>query len=81
MKKPKAKCPVCGQPGKPAGKSGTRDRFQCPLGHLFDADPNEGGTHHQRDPSRRLSNQEELNQARAANDLKRAEASKPFRFR
>lgn len=81
MKKPKAKCPRCGRPGKPAGKSGTRDRFQCSFGHLFDSEPDEGGTHHQRDPSRRLSDQEQIQQARAANDARRNDSQKPFRFR
>ena len=71
----KARCPRCGRKGKPLG-----ELYRCELGHLFDSDPNEGGSFDDRDPSRRLEREEEMQQARRMNAEGRGRASQGFRF-
>jgi len=74
----KPKCPICGKPTRPGGNK----TAICTLGHVTDENPNEGGTHDDRDPSRRLQREEEIQQALAFNDQRRAENSgRGFRFR
>jgi tRNA(Ile2) C34 agmatinyltransferase TiaS len=71
----KPKCPVCGRKGTPLG-----ELFRCPLGHLFDSDPDEGGSFDDRDPSRRLEREEEMRLARRHNAEGRGRAQQGFRF-
>jgi hypothetical protein len=72
----KPKCPQCNKKGNEY-RPGV---FKCPLGHVFDSNPNEGGDYHESDPSRRLENQEEYAAARQANDRTRGGAQRGFRF-
>ena len=70
------RCPACGRRGEKVGP----DTWRCALGHFFDADPDEGGSHDDRDPSRRLERQEERAIARRDNAQRRGQARRGFRF-
>jgi hypothetical protein len=72
---PKPKCPVCARVGKQI-KPG---EYRCSLGHLFDANPNEGGDYHA-DPSKRIERQDEIRVARRDNEARRDLARNGFRF-
>lgn len=75
-KRSQPKCPVCGNKGKLVSK----DVYRCRIGHLFDGIPNEGGTHDDRDPSRRIEREDELTKARSENAARAPRAKKGFRF-
>lgn len=76
MKKPR--CP-CGRKGTPDGIAGNRQRYRCPLGHLFDGAPSEGSDVFA-DPSRRLELLEEQELARKHNDRHRDKSSRGYRL-
>jgi hypothetical protein len=71
----KPKCPRC----KRKGNEYRPGVFKCPLGHIFDNVPGEGGDYHEYDPSRRLEREEEMSQARQFNDSTRGGASRGYR--
>lgn len=71
----KPKCPVCNRKGNQY-RPGV---FKCALGHIFDANPNEGGDFHESDPSRRIEQQEEMELARQHNAGSRGQASRGYR--
>ena len=56
----KPPCPNCRSPMVPQG-----DLFWCKhCRRLYDDDPDEGGTHHDRDPARRMVRDEERRERR-----------------
>lgn len=71
----KPKCPRCGRKGKVCGSL-----YRCDFGHLFDDEPNEGSDFDDRDPSRRLEREEEMQLARRHNAEGRGRAKQGFRF-
>jgi hypothetical protein len=72
----KPRCPKCNRKGVPAGSL-----YRCPAGcGFFDNNPDEGGSFDDRDPSRRLEREEEMQQARRHNAEGRGRAQQGFRF-
>ncbi len=56
-------CPMCGPSGRGelmiADSGAIGNLYRCSKCHrMFDSEPDEGGTHHDRDPSRRIENQD-----------------------
>jgi len=54
------KCPLCGRKGKPVAGG----LLQCPQGHFFDDEPNEGGDYSDRNPAARLERNDRRKQTR-----------------